>query len=144
NYRGVVDSLVAGDILTLAPGDYDRGLPIRTSGAPGSCIVIQGADAKTTRTLGSDAFNLVALYAASYVKVRDLTLVGEGKAGFGVASQGPDVVHHILLENLDLSGFDADQQIVGISSKTPAHNWVIRGNRVHGAGTGLYLGNSDG
>lgn len=144
NYRSVVDGLVAGDILTLAPGDYDRGLPIRTAGAPGSCVVIQGADAKTTRILGSDAFNLVALYGASYVKVRDLTLVGEGRAGFGVASQGPDVVHHIVLENLDLSGFDADQQIVGISSKTPAHHWVIRGNRVHGAGTGLYLGNSDG
>ncbi|MCA9643950.1 MAG: right-handed parallel beta-helix repeat-containing protein, partial [Myxococcales bacterium] len=52
--------------------------------------------------------------------------------------------HHILVENLDLSGFDADQQIVGISTKTPAHNWVIRGNRIAGAGTGLYLGNSDG
>ncbi|MEZ4231875.1 MAG: hypothetical protein R3B89_22050 [Polyangiaceae bacterium] len=144
DYRDVLDGLMPGDVLTLAAGDYDRGLPIRVSGEPGRCIVIQGAATGGTRVLGSDAFNLVALYGASYVKIRNLVLSGDGKAGFGVASQGSDPVHHILVENLELSGFDADQQIVGISTKTPAHHWVIRGNRIAGAGTGLYLGNSDG
>src|SRR5690606_22880518 len=144
DYRSVLDGLVPGDVLTLEAGDYDRGLPIRISGEPAKCIVIQGASGGATRILGSDAFNLVALYGASYVKIRNLVLTGDGKAGFGVASQGSEAVHHILIENLTLSGFDGDQQIVGISTKTPAHHWVIRGNRIAGAGTGLYLGNSDG
>ncbi|MEZ4372377.1 MAG: right-handed parallel beta-helix repeat-containing protein [Polyangiaceae bacterium] len=144
NYRDVIDALVPGDVLTLETGDYARGLPVRVSGTPEKCIVIQGAASGGTRILGSDAFNLVALYGASYVKIRNLVLSGDGKAGFGVASQGAEPVHHILVENLDLAGFDADQQIVGISTKTPAHHWVIRGNRISGAGTGLYLGNSDG
>ncbi len=144
DYRDVLDDLVAGDVLTLEPGEYGRGLPIRVSGEPGKCIVVQGASGGGSRVLGSDAFNLVALYGASYIKIRNLVLSGDGKAGFGVASQGGDPVHHILIENLDLSGFAADQQIVGISSKTPAHHWVIRGNRIADAGTGLYLGNSDG
>lgn len=34
--------------------------------------------------------------------------------------------------------------MVGISTKHPAWNWVIRRNTIVGAGTGLYLGNSDG
>jgi hypothetical protein len=33
---------------------------------------------------------------------------------------------------------------VGISTKSPCSDWTIRGNTVVGAGTGLYLGNSDG
>ena len=33
---------------------------------------------------------------------------------------------------------------MAISTKCPAWNWVIRGNTIVGAGTGIYLGNSDG
>ena len=33
---------------------------------------------------------------------------------------------------------------VGISTKTPTWGWVIRRNVIHGAGTGIYLGDSDG
>jgi hypothetical protein len=37
-----------------------------------------------------------------------------------------------------------EQQSVGISTKCPAWDWVVRGNRIIGSGTGIYLGNSDG
>jgi hypothetical protein len=36
------------------------------------------------------------------------------------------------------------QQTDGISTKTPTWNWVIRRNTIVGAGTGIYLGDSDG
>jgi hypothetical protein len=49
-----------------------------------------------------------------------------------------------VLEDLLIIGHGADQQIVGIGSFCPAWNWIIRRNIIIGAGTGLYLGNSDG
>ena len=51
--------------------------------------------------------------------------------------------HHVTIENLNIVNYGADQQVVGISTKGPAWNWTIRGNRIVGAGTGMYLGNSD-
>ena len=44
--------------------------------------------------------------------------------------------HHITLENLVIRGHGNNQQTVGISTKCPAWNWVIRGNTIVGAGTG--------
>ena len=146
DYRDVLSTLEPGDTLQLAPGDYARGLPISVSGTEGACIVIEGpTSGARPRILGSDSFNLIAFRGASWVKVRHLDLDGMGMAGFGVASQDADVpVHHIVIEDLDMQGFDANQQITGISTKTPAWDWVIRGNVIRSAGTGLYLGNSDG
>ncbi len=147
DYRSVLDTLMPGDVLRLEPGSYDRGLPLRVSGEPGRCIVIEALDpADRPVILGSDAFNLVAVHGASWIKVRHLDLDGMGLAGFGVASQGGTDMptHHVVIEDLHMVGFGADQQIVGISTKSPAWDWVIRGNTIEGAGTGLYLGNSDG
>ena len=146
DYRDVLSTLQPGDTLQLSPGDYARGLPISVNGEDGRCIVIEGpTSGPRPRILGSDAFNLIAFRGASWVKVRHLDLDGMGMAGFGVASQDADVpVHHIVIEDLDMQGFDANQQITGISTKTPAWDWIIRGNVIRSAGTGLYLGNSDG
>src|SRR5262249_5346580 len=52
--------------------------------------------------------------------------------------------HHITLERLTIRGHGNNQQIVGISTKCPAWNWTIRGNTIVGAGTGMYLGDSNG
>ena len=52
--------------------------------------------------------------------------------------------HDITLENLVIRGHGNNQQTVGISTKCPTWNWVIRGNTIIGAGTGMYLGDSDG
>jgi uncharacterized repeat protein (TIGR01451 family) len=79
------------------------------------------------------------------VTIRNLELDGQGRQGDGVkAESGSAAAHHITLDNLFIHGHDADQQIVGISTKCPAWNWVIRRCRITGAGTGIYLGNSDG
>ena len=147
DYRALLDMLEPGDTLRLRPGTYARGLPISRGGEEGRCVVIEGIEEGGERPLflGSDAFNVIALRDVSWVKVRHLDLDGMGRAGFGVASQNPDVpVHHVVIEDLEMVGFAANRQITGISTKTPAWAWVIRGNRILEAGTGLYLGNSDG
>ncbi|HHH27564.1 MAG TPA: hypothetical protein ENK57_04325 [Polyangiaceae bacterium] len=53
-------------------------------------------------------------------------------------------MHHIVIEDLEMTGLAGERSIVGIASYTPSWDWVIRGNRILEAGTGLYLGNSDG
>ncbi|MDP1652003.1 MAG: right-handed parallel beta-helix repeat-containing protein [Rhodocyclaceae bacterium] len=52
--------------------------------------------------------------------------------------------HHITLDRLTIVNHGIDQQVVGISTKCPAWGWIIRDNVIRGAGTGIYLGNSDG
>lgn len=147
DYRDVLTTLMPGDTLRLSPGTYTRGLPLRTSGSEGACIVIEAFD-PSDRPLfeGSDSFNIVAVHGASWIKVRGLDIDGLGRGGFGVASQGGTDMptHHVVIEDLSMVGLGGDQQIVGVSTKSPAWDWVIRGNRITGAGTGLYLGNSDG
>jgi hypothetical protein len=55
-----------------------------------------------------------------------------------------DWAHHITLDHLTIRGHGPDQQTVGIASFCPAWSWVIRNNVIIGAGTGMYLGQSDG
>ena len=145
DYRDVLSTLMPGDTLRLRAGDYARGLPISLTGEEGRCIVIEGMPGTRPRFLGSNSFNIIAFRGASWIKVRGFDIDGMGLAGFGVASQDADVpVHHIVIEDLEMIGLASDRQITGISTKTPAWDWVIRGNRILEAGTGLYLGNSDG
>lgn len=147
DYRDVLTTLGPGDVLQLRPGTYERGLPLRTSGDEGACIVVEALDPSDPPLfVGSDAFNIVAVHGASWIKVRNLRIDGMGRAGFGVASQGGDEAptHHVVIEGLTMTGLDGDQQIVGVSTKSPAWDWVIRGNHIERAGTGMYLGNSDG
>ncbi len=149
DYRDVLGTLAPGDTLRLRPGDYARGLPLRSeqSGEPGRCVVVEAADPQARpRFLGSDGFNVVAIHGASWIKIRGLDLDGLGLAGFGVASQGGAAMptHHVLVEDLHMAGFGGGQQVVGVSTKSPAWAWVVRGNVIEGAGTGMYLGNSNG
>ena len=63
----------------------------------------------------------------------------------GVKCEGhADWAHHITLDGLRVRGHGNNQQTVAISTKCPAWGWVIRNSVITGAGTGLYLGNSDG
>jgi hypothetical protein len=147
DYRDVLGGLSPGDVLQLRPGSYERGIPVRVSGEPGRCIVIEGKPGEERPViLGSNSFNLISFRGSSWVKVRHLAVDGLGMAGFGVASQGghDSADHHIVIEDIVMEGLGGDQQIVGISTKSTAWDWVIRGNRIVGAGTGMYLGNSDG
>jgi hypothetical protein len=144
NYRSLLASLEPGDTLTLASGTYTSGLSLTglhgTASAP---ITIKGPSNRSAVFKANDCCNTVQLQDVSYVRVRNLTLDGAGTNGaFGVDARG--VTHHVTLENLNIYNYGGSQQVVGISTKGPAWNWVIRGNRIIGAGTGMYLGNSDG
>jgi hypothetical protein len=144
NYRTLLDTLQPGDTLQLATGTYTDGLPLdNKAGTASAPIIIRGPDDQSAIFQARDCCNTVQLRDTSYVQVSSLTLDGLHKDGpFGVDSSGNS--HHITLEKLKIINHDGSQQTVGISSKGPAWNWVIRRNTIIGAGTGIYLGNSDG
>jgi hypothetical protein len=147
DYRAAVSRLQPGDELRLQPGRYLHGLSIHgLNGLPGQPIVIAGPRAGEPAVFtGVAGRNTVSIKDASHVVIRDLVLDGAGLPVDAVKAEGTSrFAHHITLERLTIVNHNHNQQIVGISSKCPAWNWVIRGNTIVGAGTGMYLGNSDG
>ena len=149
NYLSALALLRAGDTLMLDPGIYDDpkgvpGLPIfNMHGAPGRPIIITGPQQGARAVLRArDSHNTIRIENSSYIIIRNLELDGRHFDVDGVKAQG--VSHDITIENLRIRDHDADQQTVGISTKAPAWNWVVRGNVIVGAGTGMYFGNSDG
>ncbi len=98
--------------------------------------------------------NIVEISNSSYVAIECLYLDGMHVAGsFGISAKGEtsNLVHDIRIESCTLVNMDNDgdpddmgQQDDGISTKTPTWGWIIRHNKILGAGTGMYLGNSDG
>jgi hypothetical protein len=146
-YLDTLKSLQPGDTLLLRPGIYENGLPVhRLNGTRDGPIVIAGADAGPAPTfLARPGHNTVSIVDSSYVTIRGLELGGGNLPVDGVKCEGhAGWAHHITVENLTITGHGNNQQTVGISTKCPAWNWVIRGNVIVGAGTGIYLGNSDG
>jgi hypothetical protein len=148
NYRTLLPNLQPGDRLLLAAGTYTQGLPFQDlHGQPGLCIVVEGpATGPPAVFTARSCCNTISLRDSSYLALRNLEVDGSASPDVdGVKAEGDaSFAHHITLENLFVHDHDADQQIVGISTKCPAWNWVIRRTVVRGAGTGLYLGNSDG
>jgi len=147
NYRELLSDLRPGDTLRLAPGEYRRGLPIhRVQGTAQSPIVIRGpASGEPAVFIARSGANTVSIVDAAHVHIRDLTLDGRGIPVDAVKAEGhARWAHHIALENLVIVNHGANQQNVGISTKCPAWGWVVRGNRIVGAGTGMYFGSSDG
>jgi hypothetical protein len=94
----------------------------------------------------------VQIRNSSYVLLRNVTIDGTGTDDIdGVKAEstiaGPHAAawsHHITLENLHIHDFDALQPQVGISTKAPAWNWVVRHSLLERIGTGVYFGNSTG
>ena len=147
NYLEQLGAMNPGDLLVLAAGTYDGGLPITDmNGSEGSCFFIEGpAGDPRAVFLGSDSRNTVSVRDSSYVVIRNLELDGAGLVGDAVKAEGTATyAHHIQLENLFIHDHDNNQQIVGISTKCTAWNWLIRGNWIETAGTGMYLGDSTG
>ena len=148
SYRQILTGLEAGDELQLSPGIYTEGLPIHNlAGSEKAPIVITGpVDGPAAVFTGSDTANTVSIRHSSYVVLKNLELDGAGKTGDAVkADDGPPCPHHITIENLHIHNYDHDQQTVGISTVGCATwGWVIRGNLIERAGTGMYLGDSYG
>lgn len=147
SYLSKVAALKPGDTLRLAPGVYRQGLPLHgLQGKAGRPITIEGeASGVGTVFLGRPEANTVSIKDAAHLVVRSLLLDGAGLDVDAVKAEGTSgFAHHITLERLTIVNHGSDQQIVGISTKCPAWGWVVRGNVIRGAGTGMYLGDSDG
>ncbi|HJT88146.1 MAG TPA: hypothetical protein VJ732_09830 [Bryobacteraceae bacterium] len=148
NYLEVLRGLRPGDHLTLDPGTYP-GLPINNlNGSPDAWITVSGPSSGGEAVIaGSPGRNTVEIWDSSYVSVEELRIDSRGIPGaFGISAKGHEEnrTHHIRVENNTLVGQNGSQQTDGISTKTATWGWTIRYNRILGAGTGIYLGESDG
>jgi hypothetical protein len=146
-YGDLVRRLRAGDTLALSGGEYRDGLALHDlAGEADRPITIAGpADGRPATFVARAGRNTVSIVDSHHVVLRNLVLDGRGLPVDAVKSERQSrYAHHITLENLLIRGHGNNQQTVGISTKCPAWNWVIRGNTIVGAGTGMYLGDSDG
>jgi len=147
NYQVLLKRLKPGDHLQLAPGNYKEGLPVHhLHGTPDAPITISGSSEKNRPVfLAQPHHNTISILNSGYIVIRDLEIEGNNLPVNGVKCEGhADWAHHITLEGLRVRGHGNNQQTVAISTKCPAWNWIIRNNIIEGAGTGLYLGDSDG
>lgn len=146
-YLEMLRSLQPGDELLLRQGIYENGLPIHhVNGTSGRPVIVAGAEAGHAPVFhAGPGRNTISIVDSSYVTLRNLELDGRNLPVDGVKCEGhANWAHHVTIENLTIRGHGNNQQTVGISTKCPAWDWVIRGNVIIGAGTGIYLGNSDG
>jgi hypothetical protein len=149
-YQQLLPLLRPGDTLLLQPGLYDDpkyppGLALfDLHGTADDPIVITGPEeGPPVIFVGRSTHNTIRVDRSSYLIVRNLEVNGRDRGGDGVKAQG--LAHHITLENLFIHGVGQNQSVVGISTNGgTTWNWIIRGCVIQGAGTGMYLGNSDG
>ncbi|MBM3341088.1 MAG: hypothetical protein FJY56_03100 [Betaproteobacteria bacterium] len=149
NYRALLTQLKPGDELLLAPGIYRSGMPLHgVRGTARQPIIIRGpANGAPAVFFARAGHNTISLSNTAHVHIRHLILDGRNLDTDAVKAEGRRdcvSVHHMVLEDLLIIGHGAHQQLIGISSKCLAWNWVILRNVIIGAGTGMYLGDSDG
>lgn len=149
NYRALIPTLQPGDTLELAAGDYPDGLPVTDLvGTAADPILITGPETGTPAVLlGNASRNTVSIRRSAHVTIRYLTIDGQlidNVDAVKLEGDADNWAHHITIEHCTIINHDANQQTVGISTKAPAWDWIIRHNTIHSAGTGLYLGNSNG
>lgn len=148
SYRLLLRDLKPGDTLNLAAGKYPRLYLAHLNGTPDAWITIRGPESDPPAVIeGSAGQNTVEIENCSYVSIENLYIDSRGIPGaFGISARGREgnLTHHIRIEGNTLLGQGGGQQTDGISTKTPTWGWEIRFNKILGAGTGLYLGDSDG
>jgi hypothetical protein len=146
DYLDYLKRLEPGDTLRLDDGIYHQRLLLRNlQGAPGREIIIEGPERGEAVFIAQDDTITISLIDVAHVTIRRLRLEGGGARAHAVVAEGRGrFAHHVTLEELRISGYDAAQGYVGISTKVPAWNWIIRRNHISDTGTGMYLGNSDG
>jgi hypothetical protein len=148
HYRKHLSSLKPGDTLNLEPGKYPRLVIAGLNGTPTAWITIKGPSSGPPAVIaGESGYNTVEIVNSSFVAIENLRIDSQGIEGaFGISAKSGsgNLTHDIRVEGNILVGQGAEQQTVGISTKTPTWGWIIRNNQILGAGTGIYLGNSDG
>jgi len=149
-YVNLVSQLAPGDTLQLPAGTYRQRLNLNDlQGTATQWITITGptGGAPAIITTDSDCCNNVQLGNTAYVALKNLTIDANSE-GVNVSVDAINakggVTHDILIENCVIIGAALDQATVGIATRSTAWNWTIRRNRILDAGTGMYLGNSDG
>lgn len=151
SYKAAVAALQPGDTLHLAAGHYPRLQITNLNGSQGAWITITGP-AVYPRTAIIDAdpggcCNTVEISNSSFVALENVMIDGhdiEGEFGISAGGGTNNLVHDIRIEDCSIVNHHGGQQHDGISTKTPTWGWIIRKNEILRAGTGLYLGNSDG
>ncbi len=153
NYLDIVKTLKAGDILQLEAGSYTQGLNLRDiHGDKENPIIISGPESGDAAIFyPRPCCNTLQLGNTSYVTIRYLTIDGQNMNYIDAINAKNGITHNITVEHLLIinhggsGGPDTDSQAtVGISTKSPAWDWIIRHNAIIRAGTGMYLGNSNG
>jgi hypothetical protein len=148
NYRNLLPKLKPGDTLKLAPGKYPPLAISNLNGEPDAWITIAGPTSGQPALIAGEAgSNTIEVVNSSFLAIQNLRIDSRGISGaFGISAKGGrrNLTHDIRIEGNTLVGQNADQQTDGISTKTPTWGWIIRNNQIIGAGTGIYLGNSDG
>lgn len=145
--RAELARLQPGDTLRLAAGEYLGGLPLHgLSGTAEQPIVIEGPPPPGRAVfIARRGAHTVSLIDCAHVVIRNLVLDGRGERVDAVRAEGhARFAHHVTLEGLTIVNHGATQQNSGISTKCQAWGWVVRGNTIVGAGTGMYFGDSDG
>lgn len=149
-FQAKVPHLLPGDVLQLAAGTYTASLNINgLNGTASHPIVITGSGNSTIFN-GDDCCNTISLRKSTYIVIKNMKLDGlningpDGIKAEGNTESNPNWTHHITVENLTIVNYANNQQQVGISTKCPSSHWLIKNNIIDGAGTGIYLGNSDG
>jgi len=148
NYKSLLSKLQPGETLSLAAGNYPGLYVSGLRGTASQCIVITGPASGSPAVIqGLTGANTVEIANSSFLAIENLTIDSRGIDGaFGISAHGglSNLTHDILIQENTLVGQGASQQTDGISTKTPTWRWVIRRNKIIGAGTGIYLGNADG
>jgi hypothetical protein len=146
DYRPLLRTLRPGDTLRLAAGEYRQGLPVHgLKGEAAAPITIEGPRGGAAVFVARPRHNTVSIVDSAHVRIRDLTLAGRNQPVDAVKAEGhARFAHHIVLQRLRIAGHGLAQSLVGVSTKCPAWGWQILDNVISGAGTGMYLGQSDG
>jgi hypothetical protein len=148
NYRARLRNLKPGDTLNLAAGRYTRLPVVGVNGTSDAWITIAGPESGPPAVIVGEAeYDTVDIVNSSYVAIENLRIDSRGIPGaFGISTKGHEenVTHDIRIEGNTLVGQNGGQQTDAISTKSPTWGWIIRYNQILGAGTGLYLGDSDG
>jgi VCBS repeat-containing protein len=147
NYLSLVPTAKAGDTVEFAAGNYTSGLDLSgMSGTAAAPITFDGSAGAVI--LGTASQNTVELDSTSYLVFENFTVDSQDNND-GIKAGGGDgnIAHDITIKNnliLNCENPSDPQQTVGISTKCIAWNWTIQGNTIDNAGTGLYLGDSNG
>lgn len=148
NYQSLLRELKPGDTLNLESGEYRRLYLSELHGTASAWITVTGPASDSPAVIaGEPEHNTIEIENCSYVSIENLRIDSRGIPGaFGVSARGHEnnVTHHIRLEGNTFVGQGGGQQTDAISTKTPTWGWVIRFNKILGAGTGMYFGDSDG